>query len=449
LLSCINIIRHFVIYIDSVKLCSGHIVLTTPNPLISPPDLPIFVQGTVSSISPTTKSVGSGTTIYNIVVTGVDNWKVSIDESPSWVNAEVVNDDKSQWADKLTGRDYATVKITLLANNDIEARTATINIGDKVHTLTQSAGQVKSITPSSKQAVAEENTYSIRVIATGTWRAVVPTPAWIKAEVVNDNGFVPSGAGAVTGGDAVATSNLVGQGNATINVTISPNATADIRKGSILIGDKVHSISQRPVFLPGAVTSINPTSKDVTAIASTYSIRVTGKDNWRVALNGVSWLQAEVINDDGYVAAGNLTGSGNATIKVNVAANSTTTRRTATIKVGSKVHTVTQAPIIKPGEVFSIRPTVKEVGKDQTTYDIRVTGINNWTISIPSGSSWLSAKVVNDNRFVYAAAPHVTGSGNATVQVTVETNATNRRRSGTINIGGKTHTCKQSYRSIR
>jgi hypothetical protein len=320
-------------------------------PLVTPPPAPIEIPGSVTSISPASKSVGNGAATYDIKVTGVDNWKVSIDESPSWVSAEVVNDDKSQWADKLTGRDNATVKITVRANEAITARTATINIGDKVHTLTQSAGQVSSITPSSKQAVAEENTYSIRVIATGTWRAVVPTPAWIKAEVVNDNGFVPSGAGAVTGGDAVATSNLVGQGNATINVTISPNATADIRKGSILIGDKV--------------------------------------------------------------------------------------------------HTVVQAPIIESGSVSSISPTDKEVGKEGATYNIRVTGTKNWSISIPSGSSWLSAKVVNDNGFVYAAAPNVTGSGNATVQVTVAGNATNRRRSASINIGGKTHTCEQSYRSIR
>jgi hypothetical protein len=323
--------------------------LTVPS--VTPPDAPIEISGSVTSISPASKSVGTGAATYNIKVTGVDNWKVSIDESPSWVSAEVVNDDKSQWADKLTGRDNATVKITVRANEAITARTATINIGDKVHTLIQSAGQVSSITPSSKRAVAEENTYSIRVIATGTWRAVVPTPAWIKAEVVNDNGFVPSGAGAVTGGDAVATSNLVGQGNATINVTISPNATADIRKGSILIGDKV--------------------------------------------------------------------------------------------------HTVVQAPIIESGSVSSISPTDKEVGKKGATYNIRVTGTKNWSISIPSGSSWLSAKVVNDNGFVYAAAPNVTGSGNATVQVTVAGNATNRRRSASINIGGKTHTCEQSYRSIR
>jgi hypothetical protein len=153
-----------------------------------------------------------------------------------------------------------------------------------------------------------------------------------------------------------------------------------------------------------------------------------------------------VINDDGYVAAGNLTGSGNATIKVTVAANSTVNRRTGTIKVGDKVHTVVQAPIIEWGSVTSINPTKRDVRAAQTSYTIRVTGVKNWTISIPASSSWIKVKVVNDNRFIYAAAPNVTGSGNATIQVTVATNATNRRRSGTINIGGRIHTINQAFR---
>jgi hypothetical protein len=54
--------------------------------------------------------------------------------------------------------------------------------------------------------------------------------------------------------------------------------------------------------------------------------------------------------------------------------------------------------------------------------------------------------VVNNNGFIYAAAPNVTGSGNATIQVTVATNATNKRRTGTINIGGKIHTINQAFR---
>jgi hypothetical protein len=422
---------------------------------LTPPDVPLppeppIIPGIVSSITPTSKSVGAALSTYEITVNGTDNWQVEIPETAPWISAEVVSNDGSTWADKLTGRGSAKITVTVQANDDFSNREAVIKIGNLEkgyleHKITQSAGAVTSINPTSMQAVTEGNTYTIRVLATGTWRAVVSTPAWIKAEVVNDNGFVPAATG--TGGGTGAASNLVGQGNATINVTIDPNATPNMRTGSILIGDKTHSVTQRPVFLAGTVTSISSTSRNVAATASTYTFRVTGKDNWRTVVTGGSWLKAEVINDDGYVAAGNLTGSGNATIKVTVAANSTVNRRTGTIKVGDKVHTVVQAPIIERGSVTSINPTKRDVRAAQTSYTIRVTGVKNWTISIPAGSSgWITAKVVNNNGFIYAAAPNVTGSGNATIQVTVATNATNKRRTGTINIGGKIHTINQAFR---
>ena len=421
---------------------------------LTPPDVPLppeppIIPGIVSSITPTSKSVGAALSTYEITVNGTDNWQVEIPETAPWISAEVVSNDGSTWADKLTGRGSAKITVTVQANDDFSNREAVIKIGNLEkgyleHKITQSAGTVTSINPTSMQAVTEGNAYTIRVLATGTWRAVASTPAWIKAEVVNDNGFVPAATG--TGGGTGAASNLVGQGNATINVTIDPNATPNMRTGSILIGDKTHSVTQRPVFLAGTVTSISSTSRNVAATASTYTFRVTGKDNWRTVVTGGSWLKAEVINDDGYVAAGNLTGSGNATIKVTVAANSTVNRRTGTIKVGDKVHTVVQAPIIERGSVTSINPTKRDVRAAQTSYTISVTGVKNWTISIPASSSWIKVKVVNDNRFIYAAAPNVTGSGNATIQVTVATNATNRRRSGTINIGGRIHTINQAFR---
>jgi hypothetical protein len=187
----------------------------------------------VSSISPASKSVGTGTATYNIKVTGVDNWKVSIDESPSWVSAEVVNDDDSVWADKLTGRDNATVKITLLANNDIEARTATINIGDKVHTLTQSSGAASKITPPSKIAVKKGESYTIRVEAQGLWKAI-PSVNWLIVKVANDNQYV----------DATSP-NSTGSGSATITVQVQPNLTGRPRlDGVINIGGLKHTVKQ-------------------------------------------------------------------------------------------------------------------------------------------------------------------------------------------------------------
>jgi hypothetical protein len=202
-------------------------------PPIEPPDAPIEIPGSVTSISPASKSVGTGAATYNIKVTGVDNWKVSIDESPSWVSAEVVNDDKSQWADKLTGRDNATVKITLLANNDIEARTATINIGGKDHELTQSSGAASKITPPSKIAVKKGESYTIRVEAQGLWKAI-PSVNWLIVKVANDNQYV----------DATSP-NSTGSGNATITVQVQPNLTGWPRlDGVINIGGLEHTVKQ-------------------------------------------------------------------------------------------------------------------------------------------------------------------------------------------------------------
>jgi hypothetical protein len=204
----------------------------TPPP-IEPPPGPIPFPGSVTSISPASKSVGTVAATYNIKVTGVDNWKVSIDESPSWVSAEVVNDDDSVWADKLTGRDNATVKITLLANNDIEARTATINIGDKVHTLTQSSGAASKITLLSKIAVKKGESYTIRVEAQGLWKAI-SSVNWLIVKVANDNQYV----------DATSP-NSTGSGSATITVQVQPNLTGLPRLNGIIdIGGLKHTVNQ-------------------------------------------------------------------------------------------------------------------------------------------------------------------------------------------------------------
>lgn len=100
-------------------------------------------------------------------------------------------------------------------------------------------------------------------------------------------------------------------------------------------------------------------------------------------------------------------------------------------------------PVLVIGAVSSVAPNSKEVRAESTSYSIRVSGVNNWEIYVPV--SWVTVSVVNDDGFVYQPAKNTTGSGNATVIITIATNTTNRTREATVWIGALAHTITQAY----
>jgi hypothetical protein len=103
-------------------------------------------------------------------------------------------------------------------------------------------------------------------------------------------------------------------------------------------------------------------------------------------------------------------------------------------------------PVFVTGSVKSISQASKDVRAAAQEYMVRVSGANNWRITIPSSSNWISTTISNDDGTVYTPSPNLVGSGSATVTITIAANATNKRRKGTITIGNKTHTVQQSYR---
>ena len=421
----------------------GGLFSVTPNttglkpPTVAVPTDPIIVPGEVNSISPESKSMTAAAGSYDIDVRGTDNWSVSIPSSASWVSAEVSNDDGSDFG-ALTGRHDGKVAITVAENTGLETREAIITIGNKTHKITQSAGTVTSITPASMSVIAAGNVYTINVIAAGKWKTTISTPSWIKAEVANADGYTQTTAGTGT------SSNLAGSGNATITVTISPNTTLDMRYGVINIGDLVHTVAQRPVFLQGTVSWISPASNQVNFGDNVYTIRVAGSNNWRVSVPSSEWISARVINDDGYADAGNLTGSGNATVVISVLANGTANNRVGTVNIGGIEHVVTQTPVFVQGPVSKINPKSSKVRGGTSVYNIRAIGTNNWRVT--TSASWIKVRVINDDGVYASNAANTTGSRNGTVQVTVDANTTKRRRSGYINIGGRVHKVTQAFR---
>jgi hypothetical protein len=205
-----------------------------------------------------------------------------------------------------------------------------------------------------------------------------------------------------------------------------------------------HIVTQRPVFVAGSVAWISPDLKELTFAATEYTIRVAGTDNWEVSIPDSSWINVQVINDDGFADPSNLTGSGNATLKVSVLQNFSAAEREGIIDIGGIEHTVTQSPAFVSGNVTKITPRSRKARGGDQTYSIRATGVNNWLAT--TSAPWIKVLVINDNGDFSFDASNSIGSRNARVQVTLEANTTGRRRTGTINIGGRVHKVTQAFR---
>lgn len=92
------------------------------------------------------------------------------------------------------------------------------------------------------------------------------------------------------------------------------------------------------------VTSVSPLSKFVPAAATTYSVSVNTKGTWAVEIPAsLTWVTATV--SSGRTPAGpsaTTPGSGNGTVTITVAQNTTNTRREGLIKIAGLTHKVTQ-----------------------------------------------------------------------------------------------------------
>lgn len=132
----------------------------------------------------------------------------------------------------------------------------------------------------------------------------------------------------------ITLSQTSGSGNAEITVTVAANTTNGARSGSIL-AVPAQGTGQTCVVIQDVLKlSISPTSLTPPYNGGTYNITVTANTNW--TLTAPSWITLS-----------QTTGTGDATVRVTVAANSTVNTRTEyiTLSGGGKTAriTVTQA----------------------------------------------------------------------------------------------------------
>jgi len=169
-------------------------------------------------------------------------------------------------------------------------------------------------------------------------------------------------------------------------------------------------------FTTGAAasTTINPTSQSVGTSASSYFITITSNTSWSVS-ESLSW-----------VCVTPASGSGNGSVTVSYDANTSTSQRSGSFTIGGQTHTITQAGAAGS---TTISPSSQTVGASASSYGITVTSNTSWSVS--ESLSWVSVTPAS-------------GSGNGSVTVSYNSNTSTSQRSGSLTIGGLTHTITQS-----
>ncbi len=300
---------------------------------------------TLSASSATAAAAGgSGSVTVTPSPADFETWSVSA--PPQWLTVS---------------RNQTSVSWTAQANNSVAPRAATLTIGDKTYTVNQSgaAGSL-ALSPSSATATAAGASGSITVTPTpsdyNTW-TVSGNPSWLTV--------TPSGN--------------------TVSWTAQPNNSVNARSANVTIGDKTFTLNQSGAI--GSLTLSSP-SAAVPAAGASGSVTVTPTpsdyNSWTVS-GQPGWLTVTI--------------SGNV-VSWSVPAINSITPRTATLTIGDKTYTVTQAgavgTVTLSASTASAPPagatgslTVTPTPADYNSWS--VSGAPNWLTVTTSGRSFRSA----------------------------------------------------------
>lgn len=212
-----------------------------------------------------------------------------------------------------------------------------------------------------------------------------------------------------------------GTGFGILPYTVSPNPGSTSRTGAITIAGQKHTVIQAG-HVSGCTYSLAPKSASISSAAQNINVSVsTGSGCYWSVNASVAWISYQTYPS----------GIGSGTMVIAVGANASTSSRTSTVTIAGQPFPVTQAGT-GPSCTYSILPTSASVGAAATTGSVSVTASSGCSWTASSNASWI--------RVTSGAS----GSGNGTVQYSVDTNTGTSVRSGTLTIAGQTFTVNQA-----
>ncbi|MGB3948649.1 MAG: BACON domain-containing carbohydrate-binding protein, partial [Bacteroidia bacterium] len=215
------------------------------------------------------------------------------------------------------------------------------------------------------------------------------------------------------------TSGSSGTGNGTVTYTVASNTGTTQRTGTISIGGQTHTVAQSGNT--SCTYTVSPLSQTFSSASATGTVTVT-------TTSGCNWVATS--NDSWITITSGSSGSGNGSVTYTITSNTSTSQRVGTITIAGQVYTVTQSGTIPCS--YTISPT---------NLSYAATGGNGTvTVTTTSGCNWTAS--TNDSWITITSGS--SGSGNGSVTYTVASNSGTSQRTGSITIGGQTHTVAQS-----
>jgi hypothetical protein len=287
------------------------------------------------------------------------------------------------------GSGSGTVSFAVAATSG-PARSGSVTVAGQKVAINQSQGCSYAINPT-QEAIAATG---------GEGRVTVTTDAgcaWTAASTVS---WITIAGGASGSGGGVLTYNVAA-------------TTGPARSGTLQIAGHTFTVNQGQ----GCTFVLNPASATVPAAGGQvqFAVQTSNGCTW-TASGQATWLAVPPATS----------GSGNGNVLVTVGAN-TGPLRTGTVTAGGQTFTVTQ----ESGCTFTINPT-------SATIPV-AGGAGSISVTAAAGCAWTAA-----SQAAWIVVPSgAGGTGDGSVQFTVEANAAGAPRSGTVTIAGHTFTVNQ------
>ena len=289
------------------------------------------------------------------------------------------------------GSGNGTVSYTVDANTSTTARSGSITVSGQTFTVNQAGITCTftlNTTSASHGAGAESGSFGVTATAGCAWSAST-AQAWLHTT-------------------------SAGSGNGTVSYTVDANTSTTARSGSITVSGQTFTVNQAGIT---CTYTLSASSASYGSAATSGSYTVTTLAGCSLSATTVqTWLHTT------------SSGSGNGTVSYTVDANTSTAARSGTITVGGQTFTVNQSGVVTC--TYSLNTTSASHGSAAGSGSFGVTAAAGCAWSATTAQTWL----------------HTTssGSGNGTVNYTVDANTGTSARSGSITVAGQIFSISQS-----